>query len=157
LHDDCTLMLRNIPNKYTQEALLEDLERYRPSIDFFYLPTDFKNQCNLGYAFLNFANRAGAETFVAEFDGKRLPRFPHSPKVLSVQKARVQGFTPNVERLRTSSVMGMLDTGAKPMVFERGEVVAFPAAPLEELRPQGQRRKRQAPRFRDPRPGDSGH
>ena len=36
--------------RYTQDALLEDLEKYRASIDFFYLPTDFKNQCNLGSA-----------------------------------------------------------------------------------------------------------
>merc|ERR1719335_828305 len=47
LHDDVTLMLRNIPNKYTQEHLLEDLVKYKRSITFLYCPSDFRNSCNL--------------------------------------------------------------------------------------------------------------
>lgn len=146
LTDDCTLMLRNIPNKYTQDALLEDLQEYVPWIDFLYLPTDFKNLCNLGYAFLNFADAAGAEKFVAQYHAQRLPRFPHSPKVLALQKARVQGLSANIERLRTSSVMGVLDSASKPLLFKDGERVDFPE-PLGDLPPPGVRRKRNAPRY----------
>jgi hypothetical protein len=150
LHDDCTLMLRNIPNKYTQSALLDDLDAYRASFNFFYLPTDFKNHCNLGYAFINFTNKAAAVDFVQEYDGKRLPRFPQSPKVLAVQKARIQGKDANIERLRSSSVMGVLDSSTKPLVFEGGVSVDFPE-PLCELPPPGVRRKRGTARYKEQR------
>jgi RNA recognition motif-containing protein len=146
LDDDVTLMLRNIPNKYTQEQLRQDLEPYRMAIDFLYLPTDFKNNCNLGYAFLNFSNGKVAEQFGAQYNGNRLPRFPHSPKVLAVQCARVQGVEANVERFRDSSVMGVRDQTMKPMLFNVGEPIPFPA-PNGDLPPIGARRKRGPSRF----------
>jgi len=141
LHDDVTLMLRNIPNKYTQEHLLEDLEKYKRSITFLYCPSDFRNSCNLGYAFLTFADAAGAEQFWAEYNGRQLPRFPLSTKVLVVETARVQGLAANIERFRSSSVLGVLEDESKPMLFEHGERVELPA-PRGALPPPGERRRR---------------
>ncbi|KAJ7954414.1 protein terminal ear1 [Quillaja saponaria] len=63
-----TVMIRNIPNKYSQKLLLNMLDNHcihcneqiddvddQPlsTYDFVYLPIDFKNKCNVGYGFVN--------------------------------------------------------------------------------------------------------
>jgi hypothetical protein len=145
LRDDVTLMLRNIPNRYTPAELLADLPAYRAFIDFFYLPTDFRNNCNLGFAFLNFTSGAAAAQFKAEYEGKKLPRFECSQKECVVETSRVQGFSSNVDKFRNSSVMGVLDEEARPMVFRDGVRVAFPTPTVAELPAPGERRRRRNP------------
>lgn len=137
--DDTTLMLRNLPNKITQKRLLERMENYRMAINFLYLPTDFENKCNLGYAFMNFRDGLAAARFAVEFDGTRLVGFRKSNKVLAVQPARVQGLAANVRRFRNSSVMGVLTEEEKPLLLQYGEVLPFPE-PDGPLPPVGARR-----------------
>lgn len=36
-------MIRNIPNKYTQQLLMSEIEEhFKNKVDFFYLPIDYK-------------------------------------------------------------------------------------------------------------------
>eukprot|EP00747_Dinoflagellata_sp_TGD_P113449 gnl/TRDRNA2_/TRDRNA2_171709_c0_seq10.p1 gnl/TRDRNA2_/TRDRNA2_171709_c0~~gnl/TRDRNA2_/TRDRNA2_171709_c0_seq10.p1 ORF type:complete len:453 (-),score=103.23 gnl/TRDRNA2_/TRDRNA2_171709_c0_seq10:62-1366(-) len=138
-----TVMLRNIPNKYTREMLVSQLNQdMRGLFDFVYLPIDFKNKCNVGYAFINFRSVESCDLFVMRYNGvdvrKCLPGL-NSKKVAEVTPARVQGFEENVWRLRNSPVMNELVHHPEwmPLLLdEQGEEKPFPAPaqPLAALK-----------------------
>mmetsp|Transcript_34989 Transcript_34989/g.80564 ORF Transcript_34989/g.80564 Transcript_34989/m.80564 type:complete len:540 (+) Transcript_34989:74-1693(+) len=128
-----TVMLRNIPNKYTREMLVKQLNQdFKGRFDFVYLPIDFKNKCNVGYGFINFRTSAACDEFIAKYDGvdvrKCLPGL-NSKKVAGVTPARVQGLEENVRRLRTGPVMNELVNHPEwmPLLLnDNGEAVPFP-------------------------------
>lgn len=71
-----TLMIRNIPNKYSKEQMIEMLNReFSGKFDFFYLPIDFLNNCNVGYAFINFLTLESVERFYRKFHGQKWQKF----------------------------------------------------------------------------------
>lgn len=75
-------MIKNIPNKYTIQLLAEEIDKdHANSYDFLYLPCDIKNNCNVGYGFVNFLDLKGLQSFYARFQGKRWGKFK-SEKVL---------------------------------------------------------------------------
>ena len=102
VHGRTTLMIRNIPNKYNQAMMLDLLNRsYAGQYDFFYLPIDFKNKCNLGYAFVNFKCAKQTAAFYKEFHKQKWEEF-NSRKVCEVTYARVQGKDAMVEHFKNS-------------------------------------------------------
>lgn len=151
--ENCTtVMLRNIPNKYTQEMLIAQTRCYRYDLDFMYLPIDFKNKCNVGYAFLNFRTSGACSRFAWEFHGasaaEKLPGFC-SQKVCEVTSARVQGLEENVRRLQNSVVMAQLIQHPEwlPTLFDtNGNVIPFPVPPHPVQPTVGRRRGGQAHR-----------
>lgn len=85
-----TLMIKNIPNKYTQKMLLTTIdEKFRGTYDFFYLPIDFKNKCNVGYAFINMVRPEYIVPLVQRLDRKKWEKF-NSEKVCNISYARIQ-------------------------------------------------------------------
>ncbi|KAG7398923.1 hypothetical protein PHYBOEH_010141 [Phytophthora boehmeriae] len=126
-----TLMIRNIPNKYTQQMLLSEINRnHRGNYDFFYLPIDFKNKCNMGYAFINFIEAAHIEGFHREFDGQKWTNF-NSEKVCAISYARLQGKQAMIARFQNSSLLEKHES-YRPLVFgssgaNRGKPEPFPA------------------------------
>lgn len=124
-----TVMLRNIPNKYVQSSLLEviSMKGYFGGFDFFYLPVDFKNGCNMGYAFINFRTHELAAQFMNDFKGFQLPAVK-SVKVCDVCWARVQGLKRNVEHYRNSPVNDLPNMELRPLIFgPDGNILPFPA------------------------------
>eukprot|EP00927_Polykrikos_kofoidii_P079580 TRINITY_DN76364_c0_g1_i1.p1 TRINITY_DN76364_c0_g1~~TRINITY_DN76364_c0_g1_i1.p1 ORF type:complete len:418 (-),score=78.10 TRINITY_DN76364_c0_g1_i1:457-1710(-) len=130
-----TVMLRNIPNKYRQDVLIEKLMGdggFRGDIDFLYLPVDFINKCNVGYAFINFQTTQACERFFRKFHMARssdvLPGF-NSLKVCEVSAAKVQGQLENIRRLRSSPVLAFLADKPEwqPQLFDKdGTAKPFP-------------------------------
>ncbi|CAG9331682.1 AML1_2 [Blepharisma stoltei] len=112
-----TIMIKNIPNKYTQQMLLDTIDRHFPcSYDFFYLPIDFKNNCNVGYAFINFLNPQIIPLVCNQFNGKRWERF-NSEKICALAYARIQGRQNLVQHFQSSSVMEQEDMQVKPLIL----------------------------------------
>ncbi|GFR50355.1 hypothetical protein Agub_g12565 [Astrephomene gubernaculifera] len=111
-----TLMIKNIPNKYTQKMLLATIdEQFKGAYDFFYLPIDFKNKCNVGYAFINMINPLDIIPLVERFNNRRWERF-NSEKVCSISYARIQGRAALVAHFQNSSLMHE-DKRCRPILF----------------------------------------
>ncbi|KAI4298211.1 hypothetical protein L6164_031797 [Bauhinia variegata] len=111
-----TLMIKNIPNKYTSKMLLAAIDEYhRGTYDFLYLPIDFKNKCNVGYAFINMLSPSLIIPFYESFNGKKWEKF-NSEKVASLAYARIQGKAALVSHFQNSSLMNE-DKRCRPIVF----------------------------------------
>jgi hypothetical protein len=127
-----SLMVRNIPNKYTQQMLLSEFNEngHGPGvIDFFYLPIDFKNRCNRGYAFINFVDFKDILMFHRQYYGKHWRTF-NSDKICDITYARIQGKAAMLKRFENSALMEK-DEEYKPLVFasngpDKGKRLPFP-------------------------------
>mmetsp|Transcript_52030 Transcript_52030/g.111355 ORF Transcript_52030/g.111355 Transcript_52030/m.111355 type:complete len:396 (-) Transcript_52030:97-1284(-) len=141
-----TVMLRNIPNRYTADMMLELLDEhgFKYLYDFVYLPMDFRNGVNLGYAFVNILTHKDALRFMDKFQGFA-NWFFDSAKVCEVSWAHPhQGIDEHVERYRNSPVMHpSMPEEYKPMIFCNGERIEFPpptkAIRAPKLRPSHDR------------------
>jgi len=131
IKEPTTMMLRNIPNKYTRDMLLDEIraEGFINQYDFVYLPIDFRHRCNVGYAFVNMVNPEVAAEFKKVFDGYKLTAVKSS-KVCGVSEAKVQGQQENADQYRNSAVTGMAEK-FHPLFFKDGNRIPFPP-PLDE-------------------------
>ena len=128
-----SLMVRNIPNKYTQQMLLAEFTQDgygSHKIDFFYLPIDFKNKCNRGYAFINFTSFKDIVPFYKHYQNKSWKIF-NSDKICNITYARIQGKQALVKRFEHSSVLMEKDEDYRPLVFksfgvDKGQREVFP-------------------------------
>jgi len=124
-----TVMLKNIPNDYTQEMLLKmlDNEGFSCKYDFVYLPMDFRSGSAFGYAFINLVTPEDTRLFESNFTGFRRWAFP-SRKVAEVTWSRpMQGLAATIERYRNSPMMHQdVPDSYKPCMFHNGIRVCFP-------------------------------
>ncbi|KAI0480557.1 RNA recognition motif 2-domain-containing protein [Xylariaceae sp. FL0804] len=99
------IMLRNIPNKVDQAHLKRIVDESSwGKYDFMYLRIDFANDCNVGYAFINFVDPLDIIDFVNARGNQRWNCFK-SDKVAEISYATIQGKDCLVQKFRNSSVM----------------------------------------------------
>lgn len=145
--DVTTVMMRNLPNKYTQQMLLAELAdlgfHLEAHFDFFYLPMDHTNAANLGYCFINFVETSVANSFAAALTGKRMRRF-NSNKTVIIMPASIQGYERNYHYYSATRVAQAEEFSYRP-IFSRSLATGSKAARqrhLESGKPSAQRQAR---------------
>ncbi|KAL6562701.1 hypothetical protein OROGR_003708 [Orobanche gracilis] len=112
-----TVMIKNIPNKYSQNLLLNMLDSHcshcneqisdgdedhpLSSYDFVYLPIDFINKCNVGYGFVNMTTPQATLRLYKAFHHQHWEVF-NSRKICEVTYARLQGLEALREHFKNS-------------------------------------------------------
>ena len=86
-----TVMIRNIPIKYTDEILNDTLVEFHGKYDCLYMPYDYEKNGNKGYAFINFTNPLHILYFYEKFNGKKWVHF-ESSKICELNCAHFQGI-----------------------------------------------------------------
>ncbi|KAJ9708733.1 hypothetical protein PVL29_000647 [Vitis rotundifolia] len=114
-----TVMIKNIPNKYSQKLLMNMLDNHcidcneqvpdggdRPlsSYDFVYLPIDFNNKCNVGYGFVNMTSPQATWRLYKAFHLQSWEVF-NSTKICEVTYARIQGLEALKEHFKNSKFL----------------------------------------------------
>ena len=86
-----TLMLRNIPNKYTLNNVVDEIDRsFWGKYDYINLPIDYERKLNLGYAFINFVDPMHIILFYETYHLKKWSKYK-SDKKMDMTYADKQG------------------------------------------------------------------
>mmetsp|Transcript_13420 Transcript_13420/g.42487 ORF Transcript_13420/g.42487 Transcript_13420/m.42487 type:complete len:238 (-) Transcript_13420:327-1040(-) len=112
-----TLVVRNVPWAFTQEALLE-VWPHVDNYDFLFLPSDETGARTTSYAFVNFVSSEKALEFTDKWHGRFLPH--HTvPKSLNIAVANTQGLWMNVARMTKEEIDSMAAHDNLPVTFCR--------------------------------------
>eukprot|EP00927_Polykrikos_kofoidii_P056332 TRINITY_DN5047_c0_g2_i1.p1 TRINITY_DN5047_c0_g2~~TRINITY_DN5047_c0_g2_i1.p1 ORF type:complete len:384 (+),score=60.72 TRINITY_DN5047_c0_g2_i1:98-1249(+) len=115
-----TMMIRNIPNRYTQRELMKELTElgFAGKFDFLYMPVDKGTKSNVGYFFVNFADPVYAEQCIEVFKDYRFQKHcKGSGKVAAISAAHIQGLEANLAHYEKSAVNITKLKQRRPMVL----------------------------------------
>jgi RNA recognition motif-containing protein len=121
-----TLMIRNIPNRYTQNEVARELDSLglEGLYDFLYVPIDKATKSNVGYAFVNFLKEDHAQTCFHIIDGYTFKKHRKARgKIASVAIAHLQGLEANLRHYENSAV-GCGQVNTTPVFRRRGGAVS---------------------------------
>lgn len=117
-----TLMVRNIPVRYTQEMLLKEWPN-KGTYDFLYLPICIKKRCNTSFAFINFISPEEAREFADKWHHERLLFFS-ARKPLDISLADLQGLEKNLLQCMNNKTSRIRNIRFQPAVFNGTERVS---------------------------------
>ncbi|CAE8636500.1 unnamed protein product [Polarella glacialis] len=118
-HEDyMTLMIRNIPARFTKAHLLRDFDaRGSSGIDYFFQPVDLQTGKTKGMAFANFRSKAQAKQFQEQWHRTRLPNHGGG-KVLDITAARMHGVTANLGQFKDYTLELLCKHDALPVLID---------------------------------------
>ena len=112
-----TLMIKNIPNKYTISSFLEEINgNFKDTYDIFYLPIDYVNKCNLGFAFINFVESFHIILFYELYRGKKWKKF-NSDKKCELLYAKFQGKNELISHFEKGKVLSFNSEDKRPLIL----------------------------------------
>ena len=112
-----TLMIKNIPNKYTLSSFLEEINEYfKDTYDIFYLPIDYVNKCNLGFAFINFVEPLHIILFYELYRGKKWKKF-NSDKKCELLYGKYQGKRELISHFERGKVLFFESEDKRPLIL----------------------------------------
>lgn len=141
-----TLILRNLPMRYSRDELLEllDSEGFKGKYDLVYHPIDFGTRLGFGYAFVNFVSSEAATECSENFNGFIGWKTNHDKACEVSQSTELQGLEEHVERYKNSPVMHeTVPDEFKPAIFADGHRVPFPLPTKKVTKPRAPRVRRQ--------------
>jgi len=120
-----TIVVRNIPARFSQEKLLEV---WPPdgSYNLFYTPYSFIRQRRSGIAFISMVSHEAAVEFTARWHGQKLSHIGSSTR-LDINVAQVQGFVGNLKHLKASNIRRINNQRFLPMAFKGTKKLDFKA------------------------------
>ena len=105
-----TVMIRNIPNKYTLKSFSQEIDKYFSNkYDVLYLPKDKNNNCNLGFGFINFTDPFHIIHFYNIYYGKKWEKF-NSDKICELVYAKIQGKQNLLKHIKQNTPIGNIPT-----------------------------------------------
>lgn len=119
--DFTSVMIRNIPNLYSQNDLKDEMEEmgFTGSFDFLYVPLDKGTNANVGYAFVNFLEASVAKKCMSVFEGHRFKRHRRcSGRVGWVSVAHLQGLEANIRHYKRAAVNSARLQQQRPFIMK---------------------------------------
>ncbi|MBW0493050.1 hypothetical protein O181_032765 [Austropuccinia psidii MF-1] len=121
-----TCMIKNIPNKITDEMLFNFINEVCPrGFDFLYLRMDFKARLNVGYAFINFLSVENVLKFAKAKLGVKWGVFL-SEKTVQMCYASIQGKENLIEKFRNSAIMEEEESFRPKVYHSSGPLIGLP-------------------------------
>jgi hypothetical protein len=136
--------MRNIPNNYTREQLVEDMDAagFRKDYDVVTLPFDILREVCSGYAFINFTTHKQAEKFKEHFHAFHGWQVPCDKLCETSWSDSMKGYDAFIERFRNSPVMHeSVADKFKPALYRDGVRIPFPEPTKILKRPRSRRRE----------------
>mmetsp|Transcript_89649 Transcript_89649/g.192113 ORF Transcript_89649/g.192113 Transcript_89649/m.192113 type:complete len:362 (-) Transcript_89649:155-1240(-) len=112
-----TLIIRNIPSRYTAERLEAEWSN-TGSYDYLYVPmTEGNTKYSQGCAFMNFRSHEEAVGFQRTWHGEKLKEHGRT-KRLDITEASVQGLHANLKRFKGRLQKGLSDDRLFPLLYD---------------------------------------